>query len=119
MREWFKPIDGYEDFYEISNTGRVKTLTPKCHGRIMKPEIDRRGYYVVRLVKFGVAKKRSIHRMVYETFKEPLTSDDIIHHLDEDKLNNNITNLMKTTVSEHRMMHNKKLKPIYIDSSTL
>lgn len=114
MREWFKPIVGYEEQYEISNLGRVRTLDPRHRGKIMKLEIDRGGYYVIRLVRFGVGKKKAIHRMVYEHFNGPLAPGDIVHHFDENKLNNASNNLMKTTGSEHRTIHNRGLKPIHV-----
>lgn len=50
MEEFWKPIKGYEGYYEISNLGRVKSLervVPKRHGkrkiggRILPQRIDK------------------------------------------------------------------------------
>ena len=56
--EVFKPIEGYENLYEISNFGRVKSLS-KLIGRRIKPEtflkirISSYGYEMVTLCKNG------------------------------------------------------------------
>lgn len=114
INELWKPIEGYEEEYEISNMGRIRSLTPQYYGRIMKLEMDRSDYYVIRLVKFGVARKFAVHRLVYSNWKEDIPDGYVVHHIDENKLNNSAKNLMKLTVAEHRALHNKNLKPIYI-----
>jgi hypothetical protein len=114
MRERWKDIEGYEGFYQISSLGNVKTFTLRHYGKVMKLEVDRKGYYVVRLVKFGVPKKIAIHRTVFHHFNESIGPNDVIHHIDENKLNNCVNNLMKTTIGEHRAMHNIGVKPIYV-----
>lgn len=120
IRERFIPVAGYEDLYEISNHGRIKTLDRKCPGRIMKLEQDRSDYLVVRLVRFGVAKKFAIHRLVFIHFNGDLGNDEVVHHIDEDKHNNIASNLMKLTVAEHRALHNKgSVAPIRISISSL
>jgi hypothetical protein len=80
----------------------------------MKLEIDRSGYYVIKLRKFGVTQKLAIHRLVYLMFKGEIGKDDVIHHIDENKLNNIETNLMKLTKTEHRSLHNIGVKPILV-----
>lgn len=108
--EIFTPIVGYEDFYEISNHGRIRSVD----GRIMKLDLDRSDYLTIRLTRFSVRKKLAVHRLVFEHFNEALLPGEIVHHIDEDKLNNCAWNLMKVTTSEHRIIHSKKLKPIYV-----
>lgn len=119
IAERFLPVEGFEDYYEVSNHGRVRSLHPKNYGLIMRLELDRDRYHVIKLKKHGISKTFAIHRLVYSTFKEAITSDDIIHHIDERKLNNIITNLMKLTVSEHRALHNKRRKANLYNSSIL
>ena len=115
MREWWKNIEGYEDLYQISNLGRIKTLDPRYNGKVMKLELDRSDYLVIRLVRFGVRKRHAIHKLVYLHFNGPLAADDVVHHIDENKLNNASNNLMRMTVAEHRALHNKgSVKPIII-----
>lgn len=118
MTERWVPIEGYDDLYEISNFGEVRTLNPKCHGRIMSFETDRDKYYVIRLVKFGVRKKYAVHRLVQEHFNGPIPPGHLVHHIDEDKKNNRANNLMAMTVAEHRRLHNQgPAAPIYLNVS--
>lgn len=116
MIERWTSVDGYEDLYEISNYGQIRCLSTRYHGHILKMEIDRDKYYVVRLVKHGIRTTMAIHRMVFEHFKESLLPGEIVHHIDENKLNNKANNLMKMTVGEHRALHNKgSVSPLYIN----
>jgi hypothetical protein len=51
------------------------------------------------------------HRLVVEkTIGRPLRSDEIVHHLDENKQNNNIDNLVVVTKAEHIQIHRDLLK---------
>lgn len=55
--------------------------------------------------------KKLIHRLIYEqTHNCVLTSADIIHHKDGNKLNNSPDNLVKLTRAEHMNLHRKDLK---------
>ena len=114
MMERYVPLPGYEDFYEISNLGKIKSLDLRDEGRIMKFELDRSGYLVIKLTRFGIRKKHAIHKLVYTTFNGDLLPGDIVHHKDEDKLNNANTNLLTVNATEYRRMHSKSLKPIYV-----
>lgn len=117
-REWWKPIEGYEGLYEISNHGRIKSLNPKCYGRIMQLDDDRSEYLVIRLVKHTIRTKHAVHILVFTHFKnEPLLPGDIVHHIDENKHNNGDWNLMRVTVAQHRALHNRgEVKPILISN---
>ena len=44
--EIWKPVVGYEGFYEVSNLGRVKTLHDS---RLLKASKEKYGYYKVSL----------------------------------------------------------------------
>lgn len=48
-----------------------------------------------------------LHRVVWESVNGPIPDGYLIHHIDHDKLNNNIENLQCMTVSEHISHHNK------------
>ena len=49
-----------------------------------------------------------VHRMVYEYFSGKSIPDGyVIHHIDEDKVNNNIDNLILMNDAEHRILHMK------------
>jgi len=46
------------------------------------------------------------HRLIYErTHGVTLTRADVIHHINGDKTDNRIENLVRTTQSVHRAMH--------------
>lgn len=93
MEEIWKDIKDYEGLYMISNFGRLLSLPrqgtdklfPKC--RISK------GYYVFQLHKDNIRKDKSIHRLVAETFIPNINNLETVNHIDNDKLNNNISNL--------------------------
>jgi len=80
-----------------------------------RPEIDKDGYRVVAIPKGHVThsrrrKARMIleHRLVMELhIGRPLSSNEIVHHLNEDKLDNRIENLQIVTRHEHAKMHDK------------
>lgn len=49
-----------------------------------------------------------VHRRVMEEFLgRPLTSDEIVHHIDGDKLNNSLDNLELHTRESHMLEHNE------------
>ena len=88
MTEIFKPIEGYEDLYEVSNEGNVRNKTT---GRLLKPG-GAKGYLKVLLYKDGICKSKSIHRLVAETFLPNPNHYPQVNHIDENKLNNNVDN---------------------------
>lgn len=55
--------------------------------------------------------KKEIHRKIYEEYHNvKLTNNDIIHHIDGNKLNNNIDNLVCMTRAEHVRLHKPRIK---------
>lgn len=103
MIEKFKPVKGYAGIYEISNLGRVKSIsriierkdgnTRVTEDRIIIPFITKCGYHQIVLCKDGVRKKHYIHRLVANAFLPNLNNLPIINHKDENKLNNRVDNL--------------------------
>ncbi|GGD64482.1 hypothetical protein GRI62_11940 [Erythrobacter arachoides] len=78
MEEW-KAIEGYEGLYEISNLGRVKTmsrLVDRGRGivpqilkqRILPPRADRNGNVLVTLTRDGKRKTFMVRRLVAAAF---------------------------------------------------
>ena len=63
------------------------------------------GYY-----RSSDRKRLSLHRYIYEKFKGKIPDGYLIHHIDFDKNNNNIENLVVMTYSEHRSLHNSTKK---------
>ena len=52
---YWKPIVGYEGYYEVSNTGLVKRVGGKC----LKPKLEKNGYIRYHLSKKGKCKSTS------------------------------------------------------------
>lgn len=68
------------------------------------------GYYRIFSNEKG-NRGKLLHRLIFEDFYQiKLPSKIIIHHLDENKLNNNIWNLIPLTRSEHIYVHSKGKK---------
>ena len=51
MKEEWRDIEGYKEYYQVSNLGRVKSLKRKyvIKDIILKPSFDKDGYLLVRL----------------------------------------------------------------------
>lgn len=98
----FKDIKGFEGKYQINEKGDVKSLSRRkgaivCKERILKKDINNAGYERVTLCKDDKCKKYLLHRLVYENFISPIPEGMTIHHIDEDKVNNHINNLLVCT----------------------
>ena len=99
MDEVWKDIEGYEGYYQVSNCGRVKSLdrivtsgkTKK--GMIIQGILDIGGYVRVTLWKSCKPKKYMVHRLVAFAFLDNPNNLKMINHIDENKENNNVTNL--------------------------
>ena len=101
----WKPVQGYEGFYEVSNLGRVRSLdrvrpfldtTRIYRGRIMGAKPSDHGenrYLYVTLSKDKNVKKAAVHRLVAEAFIENPKGFPEVNHKDEDKTNNRADNL--------------------------
>ena len=101
--EW-KDIKGYEDAYQISSTGRVRSKGRHVvykNGRrcYKKPQIIKQshinsGYKIVNLHgKEGLLYHRLVHRLVAEHFIPNPNNLEQVNHKDENKHNNDAQNL--------------------------
>lgn len=107
--EIWKTIRNYEGLYEISSSGRVKSL-PKYNRTTEKIlEIQNRSnkkssYKSICLTKEKKKKTFSIHRLVAEAFIPFIDKNKIfINHIDGNKQNNNKDNLEWATPSENNL----------------
>src|SRR5882672_38157 len=116
--EIWKPIINYENLYEISNFGRIRTKEklskqkkkPKLviPSKYLKARYTRCGYIEAALSKDKNVKYILIHRLVAITFIENPLNLPEVNHKDGDKLNNNVYNLEWVTKSQN-VIHAEKL----------
>ena len=113
--EVWKPIDGYEGLYEISNKGRVKALerihnqyangvfykTNKYKSRIKKQAFTDRGYLFTSLSKGGETIQRRISRLVAQAFIPNPENKDTVNHKDGIKIDNTVEFLEWHTQGEN------------------
>lgn len=89
--EW-KPINGYNGRYLISDYGEVKSRSNGTE-TILKQEYNSSGYKRVTLYKNGKRTRHFIHRLVAEHFIPNPENLPLVNHIDEDKENNIVSNL--------------------------
>ena len=94
MKEIWKDIKEYENFYQISNFGVVRSLKRKnTKGKILKPSKDKDGYLKVTLSKQNKRKSFFIHRLVAQEFLSNYDNLPQINHKNEIKSDNRVENL--------------------------
>ena len=110
--EIWKGIKGYEGLYQVSNMGRVKSLERTfldkigrkrtVRERILKQCVDRDGYLKVNLYNCnGKEKTLRVHRLVCEAFHKNPKNKPCVNHIDENKSNNEASNLEWCTYEEN------------------
>lgn len=104
IEEW-RPVVGYEGWYEVSDLGRVKRVvggSSKTYvGKILKPVLFPDGYHQVGLSVNGRAKMRKIHHLVMAAFVGPRPEGYQINHIDGIKTHNRLSNLEYATAKEN------------------
>ena len=111
METW-KPVIGYENLYEVSDLGNVRSVdryidTNIKHvtrrlqkGRILSQNLKKNGYMTVDLCKNGKIKTTLVHRIVADAFLQE-DGKRTINHIDGDKTNNAVCNLERSSHSEN------------------
>lgn len=94
MQEIWKDIPGYENLYQVSNIGNVRSLHNRYKNKeYLKPCINGKGYLLVSLCKNHSQKSINVHRLVAQVFIPNPNNLPCINHKDENKQNNNVDNL--------------------------
>lgn len=97
--EIWKDIKNYENHYQVSNLGRVKSLKHNKE-RILKLNAGT-GYYRVTL-SLNTNKCYFVHQLVAIAFlNHKIKGEKVINHIDGNRLNNNINNLEIVTQREN------------------
>ncbi len=111
MNEVWKDIEGYEELYQVSNLGRVKSLNynKTSKSKILSPRKNKTRYLSVCLFKNKKCKAFYIHRLVAQAFIPNPNNYPCINHKDENPNNNNVDNLEWCT-HKYNMNYGTKLE---------
>jgi hypothetical protein len=112
MKELWKPIQNWEDYYEVSNTGKIrskerviidnnfsKSGKPFQRKRTFKSkelvgvEVSEYGHKSVGLYRNGRSSTQLIHRLVAEAFIPNPNNYPVVDHIDGNPNNNTVQNL--------------------------
>ena len=101
MNEIWRDICGYEGYYQISNLGRIRSLSRtiiingnygkyirNIKGKILSVIYDKDGYQTITLSKDGKEVKHKIHRLVAITFIPNPNNYKQVNHINGIKSDN-------------------------------
>lgn len=110
--EQWRPVRGYQGFYEVSDLGRVRSVDrvvgqrpngPRLvRGRVLSPATDSGGYQGVALCKYGTQRTERVHRLVIEAFAGAAPGM-VTDHINGDRTDNRLANLRAATSSQNGM----------------
>lgn len=135
MEEEFRDIKGFEGIYKLSNHGRLKSLarTVKLsNGKVRKLEDKilngsqsrcKYNYLQYSLYRNNITTQHHAHRLVYEVFVGPIPDDKYVQHIDNNTLNNKVTNLKlvdkSVSIKRNRPSNGVKTKAEVIDNEVV
>lgn len=108
--EIFVPIVGWEENYEVSNFGNVKSLARRSWNghvwfekeeRILSPNMGTNGYLSIQLCIGGKIRRREIHRIKGLNFIPNPENKETINHDSGVKTDLKLTNLFWNTYTEN------------------
>lgn len=104
MKEIWKDIKGFEGKYQISNTGKVRSLSYLKTKEIRELAIcERAAYCMVHLSKNGHVYTKRIYQLVAKAFIENPQNKPCVNHKDGNKHNNCVDNLEWVTHLENNL----------------
>lgn len=126
--EQCRDVIGYEGCYQVSDLGRIKSLSRSVKNgkgykindeRILTPIFGSRGRYMISFSVDGKYKKRPIHQLVAESFLNhtPCGYKLVINHKDINPLNNCLNNLEIVTQRENTNRKHIKSTSKYVGVS--
>lgn len=109
---WVKLVDGYPN-YAVTKCGEVISYTKEVPFFLKQHDANGKGYRRCTLFAKQVPKKILVHRLVFEHFgNEPIVHRDRVNHqiahLDGNRSNNHISNLVQVSAKEnnsHKKVH--------------
>lgn len=119
--EIWKDIKDFEEIYQVSSAGRIKSLERIVKDymhkngmhrkeRILAQGTNKFGYKKVCLSKDNKKYHKQVHRLVAEAFIPNPNNFPIINHKDENKTNNNVSNLEWCTYQYNHAYNNLHLR---------
>ncbi len=108
--ESWLPVVGYEGLYEVSDLGRVRSLSRNRRdgrgylpGRVLRPGPQRRGYLTVSLTDAdGCVRSRRVHQLVLGAFVGPRADGMEVLHNNDVPGDNRLVNLRYGTRSDNQ-----------------
>jgi hypothetical protein len=109
--EW-RSVEGYEGLYEVSNHGRIRSLSRmvSCghamrqhRGKLLSPRVGTKGYLQVMLCRDGVCRECSVHVLAAKVFLTPDATRTQVNHKNGRKDDNQIDNLEWMTNRENKI----------------
>lgn len=111
FEEIWRPIIGYEELYEVSNFGRVRSLDKRVRmisrsgnesfrivkGKVLTPQVRKDGYVMIVLYRDTKPEGKLIHHLVYEAFVDLYIKGLVVDHIDKDRANNRLDNIQQIT----------------------
>jgi len=122
MIETWKDIPEYNGIYQVSNFGNVKSLSRvvvnnkgfrTIPDKVLNAGIDNVGYYRLNLSVNSKIKTFRVHVLVAMAFLnyKPNYGKLVCDHIDENKLNNNLSNLQIISIGDN-IRKNRAIKRI-------
>lgn len=118
--EKWLPVVGYEDIYEVSDLGRVRSLTRKraaghgtriWHSKILKSNLTYNGYYSYNLSNASKNKYKEGHVLVAESFLgHKVGAGLVVNHINRIRTDNRLENLEIVTVRYNSSCHRENFK---------
>ena len=100
----WKDVVGFEELYMVSDRGEVVSFAHRGTfkgARLLKPNVDKRGYARIGLCKNNKRHNLFVSRIVAEAFIENPNNKPHVNHIDCDPLNNSASNLEWCTPKEN------------------
>lgn len=117
QEEVYRPVVGYENLYEVSNWGNVRSLdrlvstvrsngrsyTQLCRGKQLSISNLNRDYLSVWLEVNPKPRNCTVHRLVAQAFLQNPSNKRTVNHIDGNKQNPYVENLEWASYSQNRI----------------